>query len=315
LLLRRAGLIDDATYLRLITKIINQVLQTPGRAVQTVAQSSFDAWVKYYRQDENTPNATVSYYTKGCLVALCLDLTLRKEGKTTLDEVMRALWARTNGGPMTEADLRDVLQQMSGRSFNAELERWVHSTDDLPLADLLATHGVTLQAQPPQLAQRLGLRVTENHGVQIKSVLRGGIAERAGMAPGDEWLGIDVQKQGWRISKLDDVVFYAGKETTLEALIARDGRLLRLPLSLTDRTTTEASTTHPPKKARSSASAVAPVSDTMGLVTNDPAKLAGWLAGVRIAPHHTIAPCCPPRPIGVGYIPSAVTRTTTQEPS
>ena len=61
LLLRRAGLIDDAAYLKLITKTVNQVLQTPGRTVQTVAQASFDAWVKYYRQDENTPNATVSY--------------------------------------------------------------------------------------------------------------------------------------------------------------------------------------------------------------------------------------------------------------
>src|SRR6218665_2191046 len=75
LLLRRAGLIDDATYLRLLGKAINQLLQTPGRTLQTVAQASFDAWVKYYRQDENTANATVSYYTKGALVALCLDLT------------------------------------------------------------------------------------------------------------------------------------------------------------------------------------------------------------------------------------------------
>ena len=83
LLLRRAGLIDDATYLKLLNKTINQVLQTPGREVQSVAQASFDAWVKYYRQDENTANATVSYYTKGALVALCFDLTLRAEGKTT----------------------------------------------------------------------------------------------------------------------------------------------------------------------------------------------------------------------------------------
>ncbi|WP_440136118.1 M61 family metallopeptidase, partial [Escherichia coli] len=65
LLLRRAGLVDHATYLRLLTKNINQMLQTPGRQVQSVAQASFDAWVKYYRQDENTPNSTVSYYTKG----------------------------------------------------------------------------------------------------------------------------------------------------------------------------------------------------------------------------------------------------------
>ena len=94
LLLRRGGLIDDATYLKLLNKTINQVLQTPGRDVQAVAQASFDAWVKYYRQDENTANATVSYYTKGALVALCFDLTLRAEGATNLDEVMRALWQR-----------------------------------------------------------------------------------------------------------------------------------------------------------------------------------------------------------------------------
>ena len=80
LLLRRAQLIDDATYLKLLNKTINQVQQTPGRLVQSVAQASFDAWVKYYRQDENTPNSTVSYYTKGALVALCFDLTLRAHG-------------------------------------------------------------------------------------------------------------------------------------------------------------------------------------------------------------------------------------------
>ena len=109
LLLRRAGVIDDATYVKLLNKTINQVLQTPGREVQSVAQASFDAWVKYYRQDENTANATVSYYTKGALVALCFDLTLRQEGSTTLDHVMRALWQRCKAGPMAEADFAAVL--------------------------------------------------------------------------------------------------------------------------------------------------------------------------------------------------------------
>jgi predicted metalloprotease with PDZ domain len=74
------------------------VLQTPGREVQSVAQASFDAWVKYYRQDENTANATVSYYTKGSLVALCFDLTLRLEGHANLDEVMRACGSAARPG-------------------------------------------------------------------------------------------------------------------------------------------------------------------------------------------------------------------------
>ncbi|MGQ9725385.1 MAG: M61 family metallopeptidase, partial [Tepidimonas sp.] len=103
LLLLRAGLIDQATYLQLLAKSVNQVLQTPGRQVQSVAQASWDAWIKYYRVHENTPNATVSYYAKGALVALCLDLTLRATGRATLDDVMRALWQRCTGGPMREA--------------------------------------------------------------------------------------------------------------------------------------------------------------------------------------------------------------------
>ncbi|MFN7196820.1 MAG: M61 family metallopeptidase, partial [Hylemonella sp.] len=133
LLLRRAGLIDNDTYLRLLAKTINQLQQTPGRKVQSVAQASFDAWIKYYRVDENTPNATVSYYGKGALVALCLDLSLRAQQQGSLDEVMRALWQRCAGGPMAEDDLLAVLQQRTGRSWKDELRHWVHSTAELPL--------------------------------------------------------------------------------------------------------------------------------------------------------------------------------------
>ncbi len=235
LLLLRAGLIDEARYLKLITKTINQVLQTPGRAVQSVAQSSFDAWVKYYRQDENTANSTVSYYTKGALVALCLDLSLRRDDRSTLDAVMRALWQRCDAGPMSEADVLAVFEQLAGRSFAPELAQWVHGTQDLPLAELLAVHGVRLQAEPPQPAQRLGLRVQENHSVQIKAVLRGGLAERAGFMAGDEWLGIELESgAAWRIAKLEDLAFYAGQASALKALIARDQQLLRLPLTLSE---------------------------------------------------------------------------------
>ncbi|RYF07554.1 MAG: M61 family peptidase [Comamonadaceae bacterium] len=236
LLLRRCGLLDNAGYLRVITKTINQVLQTPGRHVQSVAQSSFDAWVKYYRQDENTANATVSYYTKGALVALCLDLALRREGQTTLDDVMRALWERsgadTGVGPITQADLLQVLVSLSGRDWSREITQWAHGTDDLPLAELLAAHGVTLHGEPAQWAQRLGLRVTEGSAVHIKTVLRGGLAEQAGFMAGDEWLAIEMPGEAWRIGKLDEVPLYAGTATQVTALVARDRRLLRLGLHL-----------------------------------------------------------------------------------
>lgn len=238
LFLRRAGLIDDATYLQLVTKTVNQVLQTPGRQVQTVAQASFDAWTKYYRVGENTPNATVSYYTKGSLVALALDLTLRQDGRSTLDDVMRALWQRCEAGPMRETDLRRTLRQLAGRAFDAELDAWVHSTTDLPLEPLLQAAGAKVQHDPAPLAQQLGLRVAEAGGtLTVKAVLRGGAGEAAGLAAGDEWLGVEfapVKRGGpaeaWRVGKLDEVQALRGPRTKLTALVSRDRQLLRLPL-------------------------------------------------------------------------------------
>lgn len=243
LLLRRAGLLDDAAYLKLLNKTINQVQQTPGRLIQSVAQSSMDSWIKYYRQDENTPNATVSYYTKGALVALCFDLTLRHEARSSLDDVMRGLWTRClaapHGGTMSEADFAAVLAELGGRSFAPEIAAWVHGTAELPLKELLAHHGVTLHDDPAQWAQRLGVRVAETQGqVQVKIVLRGGAAEQAGFAPGDEWLGIETESGGWRLHKLDDLPLYAGQATRLTALVARDKRLLRLSLAWPPQATT-----------------------------------------------------------------------------
>ncbi len=240
LLLRRAVLLDNPGYLKLLNKTINQVLQTPGRQVQSVAQASFDAWVKYYRPDANTPNATVSYYSVGALVALCFDLRLRSEGHTTLDEVMRELWLRCKAGPMREADFAAALQSLGKRSFDGELKSWVHGKGELPLRELLAGHGVVVHDDPAQLAQRLGLRVTETQGVQIKTVLSGSAAEKAGFAPGDEWLAVESIKQqnGWRMQRLDDLLLYAGTAKKVTALVSRDKRLLRLELTIPPAATT-----------------------------------------------------------------------------
>jgi predicted metalloprotease with PDZ domain len=238
LFLRRAGLIDDTCYLQLVSKTINQVQQSPGRLVQSAAQASFDAWTKYYRIGENTPNATVSYYTKGALIAMCFDLTLRTEGHSSLDDVMRALWQRTGGGPMRETDVSMVLKRLGGRSFAIELSDWVHGTGHLPLTRLLEQQGAKVHQEKTPLAQRLGLRVSENGGLMLKNVLRGGAAEASGMAAGDEWLGIEfapaqrgAEVEAWRVRKLDEVAMLRGHRTQLTALVSRDGRLLRCPLT------------------------------------------------------------------------------------
>lgn len=260
LLLRRCGLTDDVQYLKQLTKTLNQVLQTPGRLVQTVAQASFDAWVKYYRQDENTPNATVSYYTKGAAVALCLDLGLRTHGRTTLDAVMRGLWSRCAGGPMAQEDLLQVLRELSGRDWEAQINQWVHSTQELPLKESLEQHGVVVLEEPAQMAQALGLRVAETSGIQIKVVLRGSAAERSGMSSGDEWIAVEQvgttsRRSAWRLTRLDDLALYTRPGQKLIALIARDKRILRLALQLPVAVT------------------------TWRLAARDSAALAGWLAG------------------------------------
>ncbi len=227
LLLLRGGLIDAPRYLRLIAKTINTVAATPGRAVQSVAEASFDAWTKYYRSDENTPNATVSYYAKGSLVALALDLTLRAEGKGTLDEVMRRLWQGSRGGPIDGSDIAAALKRIGARSYAKEIAAWVHGTDELPLPALLEAAGVALSSEKTAYAAALGLRLVEGaNTVQVKQVLAGSVAMRAGVSAGDELLAAD----GWRIRRLDEAQQWLEPGRDFELLLVRDQRLQRVTL-------------------------------------------------------------------------------------
>jgi hypothetical protein len=235
-LLCRAELISPAVYLKLLGKTINQVWQTPGRKRHSAAQSSFEAWTKYYRTDANSANLTVSYYTKGALIGLCLDLSLRQSGHS-LDEVMRALWKRCKAGPMTEQDLLAVLKDTTGRSWQREIKAWVHGTSELPVLALLQAQGVNVLEDVAPMAQQLGLRVQENHAVQVQTVLNGGAAEAAGFAPGDEWLGIELAASNqhgaaWRLKKLDQLPLLLGRAKQCTALVSRDGQLLKLSLRL-----------------------------------------------------------------------------------
>jgi predicted metalloprotease with PDZ domain len=174
-------------------------------------------------------------------VALCFDLSLRKGhagGKaTSLDAVMRWLWTHSQAekkghGGITEADFAAALRALSGRSYEKEIAAWVHGTADLPIQELLAAHGVTATPEPGSslpMAQRIGVRVSESSGhLIIKHVLRGGLAEKAGLSAGDEWIAAD----DWRIHKLEDLTMLCGSTTQTIATVSRDKRLLRLPLTL-----------------------------------------------------------------------------------
>jgi predicted metalloprotease with PDZ domain len=225
LMLLRAGLIDTEHYLQGLARPVNAVAASPGRFVQSVAEASFDAWTKYYKADENTPNATVSYYTKGALVALLLDLSLRERGGS-LDAVMRLLWRRSGGGAIGEDHIADALQAVAGVPMRQQLAEWVHGRGELPLAAVLARFGVAVHEDTPTLASLLGLRLSEGpvSGVQVRSVLRGSAAERAGIAAGDELLAA----AGWRLRRLDDLRGWCGAGQPFDLLLARDQKVLTL---------------------------------------------------------------------------------------
>ncbi len=232
LLLLRSGLIDAPRYLKLLARTLSGVAAMPGRRVQSVAQASFDAWVKYYRGDENTPNATVSYYTKGSLVALCLDLTLRLHGQGTLDDVMRRLWAASAGGPVSEADIFAAADAIAGRRVSRELQAWVHGRGDLPVAALLQRLGVRCTQEQAGFAARLGLKLSEGPvtGIQVRSVLRDSVAERAGLSAGDEILAAD----GWRVRRLEDALAWVDLAAGFDLLLVRDQRIVSLRVHALD---------------------------------------------------------------------------------
>ena len=217
LMLVRSGVIDQPAYFKLVAKTVNAVLRGNGRHKQSIAESSFDAWTKYYRQDENAPNAIVSYYTKGSLVALALDLTIRAEtkGKRSLDDVMRALWriygrdfyTARGGRGVSEAELEALLDSVSGLKLKRLLDRWVRGTGDLPLAALLKPFGVTLADAAKEAKASLGVRTArEGNDCKLANVYEGGAAHRAGLSGGDLLVALD----GLRVSA-----------TNLDSLLAR----------------------------------------------------------------------------------------------
>jgi len=231
LFLRRAGLVDDARYLKLLASSVNGVQASPGRRVQPLSAASFEAWTKYYRPDENSPNATSNYYAQGALVALCLDLSLRAR-KSSLDAVMRSLWTSSGGGPVSEADILAAIAALGGDEVAAQLHAWVHGVGELPLRALLSAHGVDWREEGRQsVAQRLGLRAREAAltGIHVSHVLTGGAAEAGGINARDEVLGCN----GWRLRRLDDApALLAAGETQLRLLVSRDQRLLELDVDL-----------------------------------------------------------------------------------
>jgi len=199
LTLVRSGLLSHEAYLSVLGETCAAVLKAPGRYHQSVAESSFDAWIKYYRQDENSPNSIVSYYAKGSLVALTIDLTIRarSEGKYSLDDVMRLLWNRFGKSEQTfglsEDGFGEIIEDATGLDLRHELAHWVEGTTDLPLPELLLPLGIQMKQEaakdePPSLGIWTAQR---GHDLVAKTVLKDGPAMRAGLSAGDVLIAMD----------------------------------------------------------------------------------------------------------------------------
>ncbi len=248
LALVRGGCIDERSYLGLLAETITRVQRTPGRLVQTLAESSFDAWTKFYKQDENAPNAIVSYYAKGALVALALDLTIRREtgGDMSLDDVMRALWRRhgKTGVGVPERGLEALAAEVTGLDLDGFFFNALDSAEELDLVGLLAGVGVGLRLRGANHAKDLGGVVDDvdkmgggetrpTLGLRLKPggpepvvgvVIGSSPAQDAGLCAGDTLLAVD----GIRATRenLDALVAAAGDRAEISVHAFRRDELM-----------------------------------------------------------------------------------------
>jgi predicted metalloprotease with PDZ domain len=201
LLLARAGLLTEAQYLETLASTLTTVMQRTSRLKQSVAESSFDAWIKYYRQDENAPNSVVSYYQKGSLVALALDLTIRSEtnGRKSLDDVMRLLWRRYKdaGADYAGVDEDGVLaaaEEATGLALQRVLREWTEGMRDPDFERLLAPLGIVFERRPsldkPHFTL-LGCTIVAGGEAKITHVYDGSPAQAVGLSGGDVLIALD----------------------------------------------------------------------------------------------------------------------------
>lgn len=210
LFLVRAGLMTRARYLEILAERMTQLERTPGRRRHPVEEASFDAWIRYYRQDENSDNSSVSYYLKGSLIGALADLEIRRatNGTKSLDDVLRRLWKEhgATGKGVPEGGVRRFIEEVGGATLAPLLENALRGTEDLPLEPALASHALKLVrriavgsddkggAVPSGTSLRCSVGLvlrSDGERVKVAQVRRDSPAEEAGLAPGDELIAID----------------------------------------------------------------------------------------------------------------------------
>jgi predicted metalloprotease with PDZ domain len=202
LLVRRAGLMSDRQYLNLMAQEMQKLQETPGRLEQSLEEASFDAWIEYYRSDENTVNTNVSYYDKGAILSLLLDLEIRRRsnGARSLDDVMRALYNDfyKKNRNYTSEDFQRVAEAAAGGSLEEFFRRYVRGRDELDYDAPLAWAGLRLDTRsdaagrPAPQAANLGATLEEKDGrLSVKNVPAGSPAYEQGLSAADQIVAVD----------------------------------------------------------------------------------------------------------------------------
>lgn len=203
LLLRRAGLISAEEYLDGRASGIKQLQERPGRLAQSLEESSFDAWIKYYRQDENSINNQISYYDKGEIVNFLLDIVIRtsSNGARSLDDVMRALYNDfyKRGRNYTPQDFQRAAETAAGRSLDDFFARYVRGTAELNYNAVLEPIGLRLVAADAYRGRAyLGADLAEDAGgrLTVRALAAGTPAYEQGLNTGDQIVAVE----GYRAS-------------------------------------------------------------------------------------------------------------------
>ena len=249
LALLRCGLIDEKSYLELLAQTITRVLRGRGSTRQSAAESSFNTWTKFYKQDENAQNAIVSYYAKGALIALCIDLKMRElsQSKHSLDDVMRQLWQswkETGAGTDTNT-IQDLVCSIVDSDLREFMHKLIYSSDELPLQELLTSVGITMNFRPASSQKDKGGKENEgplpevdfgafveekNGGLHILRVSEGGSAQAAGLSANDNIIAVNDLKL--TLAQLEQQISLAavGEQWKIHAF--RRDELMEFELSL-----------------------------------------------------------------------------------
>jgi predicted metalloprotease with PDZ domain len=241
-ILRRTGIVSENEYLETLAGDISSLENQPGSRVQSAAESSFDAWIKQYRPNENSYNTTISYYSKGLVLGALLDLELLNatSGEKGLDEVMRYLYDnfyRKGNKGITEADMEKAVEAVAGKSMQQFFADYVYGTKVPDYTRAFSFAGLDIRNTNPDTAKAyLGANLTEKEGrLMVKNVLRGTSAYEGGLNVDDEIIAAD----GYRMSndKLSRLI--AGKKPgdKVRITVSRDDVIREYTLTLKSNTT------------------------------------------------------------------------------